>query len=139
MPTIEPRDPEDLDDWDELDEATGTESYEGNINFAIITSFTDGHPGSGSVWVIPVNDKDTGYALIAGINRPVNTCFDKQNDFLYVVDASSATEGYIYQYSINWDEDELFELKDDSYAVVYKGSPANDCAVDSIGNLYWST
>jgi len=58
---------------------------------------------------------------------------------LYVCDAATPTEGYIYQYEIEWDEDDTFELKSDSYSLVYTGSAPQDCAVDSIGNLYFST
>lgn len=66
-----------LEDFDELDDATGTEGYEGCINFAVLTSYTDNVAGSGIVWAVNADDKDSGYALVSGLEKPVNSCFDK--------------------------------------------------------------
>lgn len=61
------------------------------------------------------------------------------NDFLYVVDHTfDPSIGLIYQYEIDWDDDDDFEIGSNVYTVVYEGSKANDCSVDEYGNLYFT-
>jgi len=47
--------------------------------------------------------------------------------------------GAIYQYEVDWDGDDDFEISKDVYTVIYEGAKANDCSVDEYGNLYFTT
>jgi len=128
-----------MDTHEEFEDYDGGSVYDGNLNFAILTSYTDNVAGSGIVWVVQTDDKDSGFALVSGLERPVNACFDKHNHLLYVVDAATDDQGFIYQYDITWDGDETFELTEDTYTLVYQGSAATDCTTDRVGNLYFAT
>ena len=144
----------------------GDLSYEGFLNFAIVTAYTDNLPNSGAVFALS-DDKWESKIIVPGLEKPVNTCFDEENEYLYVVDRKFGDDGVIYQYEISWEagsehkectqmsegtpnsrrcikwkrwhEGDGFELESKSYAIVYEGSAATDCTVDSYGNLYFPT
>ena len=48
------------------------------------------------------DDEDESKALIQGLEKPVNSCFDKHNELLYVCDAGTDGIGFIYQYDISY-------------------------------------
>ena len=150
---------------DDFDIENGDLSYEGFLNFAIVTAYSDDVPSSGAVYVLSDVKSEARY-IIKGLEKPVNTCFDEESEYLYIVDAKSDDEGVIYQYEIDWEageekdrcikwktidnrrecvkrhywhEGDRFELDALSYAVVYEGSAATDCAVDAYGNLFFPT
>ena len=87
---------------DDFDLEEGDLSYEGNLNFAIVTAYTDDLDTSGAVYVL-TDKKSESKAIITGLEKPVNVCFDEENELLYVVDAKSDDEGFIYQFEIDWD------------------------------------
>ena len=148
-----------MDDFD-LEERSL--SYEGHLNFAIVTAYSDDVSTSGAVYVL-TDKKSESKAIITGLEKPVNVCFDEENELLYVVDAKSDDQGFIYQYEIDWDagdeyddcveyserqvceryetkhKGDKFELESSSYAIVYEGPAATDCACDGFGNLYFAT
>lgn len=129
----------DEDTPNDIDEE-GDDAKDGETMFVLATSFDGVTANDGKVWVIPRDDEDDGYILISGLAKPVSLCFDVNNEFLYVVDHTfSETTGLIYQYEIDWDDDDDFEIGSNVYTVVYEGTKANDCAVDEYGNLYFTT
>jgi len=75
--------------------------------------------------------------LISGLDKPIGICFDANYDFLYVVDPTFGEEGYIYQFSIDWDDDDNFNLASDEYVIVYQGANPYSCWVDEFSNLYF--
>ena len=85
----------------EFEQEEGQLSYKGFLNFAIITSYDEEVENSGYVWVINDDPQDT-FAIISGLQKPVNSCFDKENALLYVCDAATDEKGFIYQYEIDW-------------------------------------
>lgn len=117
--------------------------------WAILTSFNDEVDENGTVWKIEAFEIDREkylYALISFLSRPVNTCFDKMHSYLYVCnldmppdDPDGDVTGQIFRYAIKWDEDDDFELEDYIQTTVWDGSGPTDCAVDSVGNLIFST
>ena len=129
----------DLDDLPDDADDDGSDPSDGDLEFLLVTSFTENTVGSGKVWVIPKDsdDRDNGFVLIGGLQRPVGVCFDVNNEFLYVVDLTSENTGSIYQYEIDWDDDDKFELSKPEYTVVYEGRSPYDCAVDEYGNLFF--
>ena len=90
---------------DDFDLEKGDLSYEGFLNFVIVTAYSDDVGGSGEVNVL-TDIKSEGRHLIQGLEKPVNVCFDEENEFLYVLDAASDDKGFIYQYEIDWDAGE---------------------------------
>jgi 6-phosphogluconolactonase (cycloisomerase 2 family) len=68
--------------------------------------------------------------LIASLDKPVGMCFDNNNEFLYVVDPTFGDQGYIYQFSIDWDDDDNFMLKNTEYTMVYQGANPYSSSVD---------
>jgi hypothetical protein len=125
--------PEDVDDG-------GDDMGDGDTIFILVTTFEQNAAGSGKLWVVPKDsdDRDEGYILISGLSTPTGACFDTNHDFLYVVDPGYDDIGYIFQYEIDWDDDgDKFELRNDQFAVIYKGERAYDCAVDKYGNLFF--
>jgi hypothetical protein len=125
--------PTDIDD-------SGDDPKDGDTMFVLVTSFDGVDATDGKVWVIPREDEDEGYILISGLAQPVATCFDVNNEFLYVVDHTfDASNGVIYQYEIDWDDDDDFEIGSNVYTMVYQGPKASDCSVDEYGNLYFTT
>lgn len=129
----------DTDDLPDDADDDGSDPSDGDLQFLLVTSFTDNTAGSGKVWVIPKDsdDRDDGFVLIGGLQQPVGVCFDVNNEFLYVVDLTSESSGAIYQYEIDWDDDDKFELKKPEYTVVYQGQSPYDCSVDEYGNLFF--
>ena len=153
---------------DHFDLEKGDLSYEGFLNFAIVTAYSDDVETSGAVFVL-TDKKSEAHHIIEGLEKPVNLCFDEENEFLYVLDATSGDQGVIYQYEIDWEAGgeysrcleykkdkwgnttrtcgrwkrwhagDKFELRSQSYAIVYEGSAPTDCACDSYGNLYFAT
>lgn len=118
----------------------GDDAKDGETMFVLATSFNGSDSNDGKVWVIPRDDEDDGYILISGLAQPVALCFDVNNEFLYVVDHTfEATTGVIYQYEIDWDDDDDFEIGSNIYTIVYEGPKAQDCSVDEFGNLYFTT
>lgn len=129
----------DTDDLPDDADDDGSDPSDGDLQYLLVTSFIDNTAGSGKVWVIPKDsdDRDKGFVLIGGLQRPVGVCFDVNNEFLYVVDLTSESAGAIYQYEIDWDDDDKFELKKPEYTVVYEGQSPYDCSVDEYGNLFF--
>jgi hypothetical protein len=128
------RDEDDLpDDFDD----SGDDASNGDLAFILVSTFVDGESGLGTVVVIPEEDEGT-FTLISGLDKPVGICFDVEHDFLYVVDSTFGTEGYIYQFSIDWDDDDTFELASPDYTIVYQGANPYSCFVDEYGNLYFT-
>jgi hypothetical protein len=117
----------------------GDDPADGKTEFILVTSFEDDVENTGKVWVIPEDDEDEGYVLISGLDAPVGVCFDVNNEFLYVVDATLTSTGQIYQYEIEWDDDDDFQIANNVYTVIYQGPRARDCSVDEYGNLYFTT
>jgi len=115
----------------------------GERTFAVITSFDDEVGGNGVVWRIKAFEIDREkylYAMISFLDKPVNTCFDKKHHLLFVCELDmQEVNGKIYAYHIKWDSDNDFELDEFTQTVVYEGSGPMDCAVDSKGNLIFST
>jgi hypothetical protein len=62
----------------------------------IVTSFKDDLKHSGKVWVVDQEEEEDGFTLIAGLERPVATCWDRNHEFLYVLDTTFGNEGYVY-------------------------------------------
>lgn len=124
--------PDDADD-------SGDDNNDGDTLWVLVSSFQKGQGSTGKIHAIPKEDDEAGFTLISGLERPVGMCFDVNHEFLYICDMESDKKGYIYQYEIDWDDDDTFELRKQTYAVVYKGLPAYDCSVDEYGNLYFST
>jgi 6-phosphogluconolactonase (cycloisomerase 2 family) len=91
------------------------------------------------VWAIPKDDRDEGFALIQGLHQPTALCFDVNHDFLYVCDKTDANTGMIYQYEVDWDSDDTFELASHVYAEIYKGPAPTGCSIDEYGNMFFST
>ena len=120
---------------------TELEAYNGDHRaFAIICSDSD-YDGDGIVWKISAdeNKEEYLYALIADLDHPVNTCFDKRYELLYVCESGDGTLGKIYQYEMVWTKDDKFELASYTQTTVFDGSSPMDCAVDSQGNLFFVT
>ena len=131
----------------------GDYSYEGHLNFAIVTAYTDDEPNSGAVFAVS-DVKEEAKVVVSGLEKPVNTCFHADGQLLYVVDTKAEDQGVIYQYDIDysagqerykcvsqyidsesnricgqhkrWHEGDRFELFDKSYTIVYEGSAATD-------------
>mmetsp|Transcript_8232 Transcript_8232/g.16218 ORF Transcript_8232/g.16218 Transcript_8232/m.16218 type:complete len:774 (+) Transcript_8232:159-2480(+) len=124
-------------DDDELPESyddSGDDPSEGDLAFILVGSFEEGTAGKGKVVV--VGEDIEPYTLISGLDKPVGLCFDAEHSFLYVADPTFGDEGYIYQFYINWDDDELFVLATTDYTIVYQGANPYGCSVDEYGNLY---
>ena len=109
--TVTTEDPEDQQyfthetesrDMDHFDLEKGDLSYEGFLNFAIVTAYSDYVETSGAVYVL-TDVKSEAHHIIQGLEKPVNVCFDEENEFLYVLDAASDDQGVIYQYEIDWE------------------------------------
>ena len=116
-------------------------SWEGERTWGIFTSASD-FDGDGVIWKIEDDEKGEKhlYALVAYLDNPVNTCFDKKYYYLYVCEAGMDDEGSIFQYKINWSgDDDKFELEEYGVTTVFTGSSPLDCAVDSQGNLFFVT
>ena len=128
----------DQDDAPDIDES-GDDHSDGATEWILVSSYDETKENSGKIWVIPEDDEDEGYVLISGLDIPVGICFDVNNEFLYVVDWTYGATGVIYQYEVDWDDDDDFEISRDVYTVIYDGAKANDCSVDEYGNLYFTT
>jgi hypothetical protein len=121
------------DDNDESED----DAVDGDFFWLLVSSFTD-EAGQGKIYAIPEDDEeDDNFVLISGLDKPVGICFDQNHDFLYVVDPTYGDEGYIYQFSIDWDDDDKFELETTDYVIVYQGANPYSCWVDQYGNLYF--
>lgn len=105
----------------------------------MVTSFDEGEESSGKIWAVHHKSSLESGVLLTGLSQPVGTCFDVNNYFLYAVDRALDGHGYIYQYEINWTDDNEFELARPAYAVVYQGHPVYSCSVDGYGNLFFTT
>mmetsp|Transcript_25100 Transcript_25100/g.44003 ORF Transcript_25100/g.44003 Transcript_25100/m.44003 type:complete len:441 (+) Transcript_25100:42-1364(+) len=129
------RDEDELPD-DNDDE--GDDAVDGDFFWLLVGTFKDEESGQGKVIVVPEDDSnDENFVLVSGLDKPTGICFDSNHDFLYVVDPTFGDEGFIYQFSIDWDEDDEFELKTTDYVVVYEGAEPYDCWVDEYGNLFF--
>lgn len=129
------RDEDELPD-DNDDE--GDDAIDGEFFWLLVGAFKDDTEGEGKVYVVPEDDsEDDNFVLISGLDKPTGICFDKDHDFLYVVDPTFGDQGFIYQFSIDWDDDDKFELKTTDYVIVYEGAMPYDCWVDEYGNLYF--
>mmetsp|Transcript_34412 Transcript_34412/g.60321 ORF Transcript_34412/g.60321 Transcript_34412/m.60321 type:complete len:445 (+) Transcript_34412:29-1363(+) len=129
------RDEDDLpDDVDDSED----DAVDGDFFWLLVGAFTDDESGQGKVYAIPQDDEeDDQFVLISGLDKPVGICFDQNHDFLYVVDPTYGDQGFIYQFSIDWDEDDKFELATTDYVVVYEGANPYSCWIDQYGNLYF--
>ena len=118
---------------------SGDNYYSGSTYFLLVTTFIEDDPGSGKLWVVPVDQKmrEYSYEIIVGLDRPTGSCFDVNHNFLYIVDNGFNGTGYIYQYEIAWDADEEFILSRDVYAIVYEGVKPFDCKIDKYGNMFF--
>jgi len=126
----------DDDDYDSHPDA----NHHGETYFVIATSFDVNTENSGLIWVVKQNEPETGGVLITGLANPLSVCFDVHNNFLYAVEHNADENvGKIYQYEINWDKEDTFELASPEYVVVYEGIPVTSCAVDPFGNLYFTS
>jgi sugar lactone lactonase YvrE len=102
----------DRDDNDaptDIDEE-GDDPIDGDTEFILVTSFDAAQENTGKVWVVPKSDEDEAYVLISGLDKPIGVCFDVNNEFLYVVDETQTDTGIIYQYEIDWDSDDDFQI-----------------------------
>jgi len=123
--------PEDADD-------KGDEAADGDLLWMIVTTFVDEEAGSGQVIVYPQDPFEPAYELVSGLDKPVAACFDINHEFLYVVDPTYGDQGYIYQFEINYDDDEKFILRRNEYVIIYQGANPYSCSVDAYGNLYFT-
>jgi hypothetical protein len=107
------------------------------LYWILVGSFKNNEAGSGKVYLVPEDDPEESTVLISGLDKPVGICFDGNYDFLYVVDPTFGDEGYIYQFSIDWDDDDNFNLASAEYVIVYQGANPYSCWVDEFSNLYF--
>jgi hypothetical protein len=122
--------PDDVDDSED-------DALDGDFFWLLVSSFSE-EAGQGKIYAIPEDDEeDDHFVLISGLDKPVGICFDHNHDFLYVVDPTYGDEGYIYQFAIDWDDDDKFELESTEYVIVYQGANPYSCWVDQYGNLYF--
>lgn len=123
---------------DSIDDS-GDDYSSGDTYFLLVTTFIENEIGSGKLWVVPIdfNMREFSYELITGLDRPTGVCFDVNHDLLYIVDNGFSDTGYIYQYEIDWDDDEVFILSRNIYVIVYEGVSPYDCKVDEYGNMYF--
>mmetsp|Transcript_8234 Transcript_8234/g.16221 ORF Transcript_8234/g.16221 Transcript_8234/m.16221 type:complete len:742 (+) Transcript_8234:143-2368(+) len=129
------RDTDDLPD-DADDE--GDDQVDGDFYFLLVSTFEDGVESSGKIIVVPEDDDEENFTLITGLDKPVGICFDNNNEFLYVADPTYGDSGYIYQFTVDWDEDDTFVLKSNEYTVIYSGTNPSSCFVDEYGNIYFT-
>jgi hypothetical protein len=128
------RDEDDLPD-DVEDE--GDDAVDGDLYWMLVSSFTNDEAGAGKVFLLPEDKPEEMTTFISGLDKPVGICFDSNNDFMYVADPTFGDKGYIYQFSIKWDEDSYFELRSTEYTIIYEGANPYSCFVDEYGNLYF--
>mgnify|MGYP000238004742 CR=1 FL=1 len=118
----------------------GDDYMDGELEFLLATSFIENEEATGKVFVIPADekDRDSSYELIGGLQRPTGICFDVNHDFLYVVENGLEGEnGFIYQYEIDWDDNDKFTLARNIYVVVFEGTSPQDCKIDEYGNMFF--
>jgi hypothetical protein len=120
--------PDDVDDEED-------DAIDGDLYWILVGSFENDEAGSGKVYLVPEDDPEEATVLISGLDKPVGICFDANYDFLYVVDPTFGEEGYIYQFSIDWDDN--FNLASSEYVIVYQGANPYSCWVDEFSNLYF--
>lgn len=123
--------PEDADD-------KGDEAYEGELLWMLITTFVDEEAGSGKVVVYPEDPFLSSYDLVTGLDKPVGVCFDINHEFLYVVDPTYGDQGYIYQFEVDYNDDDKFVLRKNEYVIIYQGANPYSCFTDAYGNLYFT-
>jgi hypothetical protein len=123
--------PDDVDD-------EGDDQVDGDFLFLIVSSFEDGVEGTGKIIVVPKDEDEENFTLIDGLDKPVGICFDNNNEFLYVADPTYGDTGYLYQFVIDWDDDDTFTLKSNEYTIVYSGANPYSCFVDEYGNVYFT-
>jgi hypothetical protein len=121
--------PEDYDD-------SGDDASEGDLAFILVGTFEDNQSGLGKVIVIAEDEEP--FTIITGLDKPVGLCFDPEHEFLYVVDPTFEDQGFIYQFLIDWDDDDTFELASTEYSIVYQGANPYSCFLDEYGNLYFA-
>lgn len=123
--------PDDIDDSED-------DAVDGDFFWLLVGSFKADESGLGKVYAVPKDDEeDDNFVLISGLDKPIGICFDQNHDFLYVVDPTFGDQGFIYQFSVDWDEDDKFELATTDYVIVYEGANPYSCWVDQYGNLYF--
>lgn len=117
---------------------SGSDTPAGETYYILLTTFLKDETGTGKLYVMPGDPdlRDYTYELITGLDEPVSSCFDKNHNFLYIVDSGFDETGYIYRYSIDWNKNK-FVLADDEYVVVYEGLNPKDCKIDEYGNMYF--
>lgn len=127
------RDTDDLPD-DQDDE--GDDHRDGDLSWVLVTSFTEGTENTGKVWAVPRDrdDREDAFVLVGGLQTPTGVCFDNNHNFVYVCDPAQQS---IFQYEVNWDDEDRFVLKSDVVATIVSGVSAQDCTVDAYGTLYY--
>ncbi|OMJ83350.1 hypothetical protein SteCoe_15752 [Stentor coeruleus] len=125
---------EDEEPTDDSEDIAGTEYSVGEVNFILVTTYIQDEDGTGKVYVLSEED-DSYTTLLIGLQEPTGLCFDVNHNFLYVADQGGLDDGKVYQYQINWDDDDTFELENTVVVEIYTGTPS-DCKVDAYGNLY---
>ena len=114
----------------------GRDHRKGDLTWVLVTSFLPDEAGTGKVWAVPNDrdDRDNAYVLVGGLQTPTGVCFDPNHSFLYVCDPAQSS---IFQYEIDWDDEDKFVLSNDVVATIMQGVTAMDCSVDAFGNLYF--
>lgn len=126
----------DTDDIPDDPNDIGRDHRKGETSWVLVTSFLNDQAGTGKVWAVPIDrdDRDNSYVLVGGLQTPTGVCFDPNHDFMYVCDPAQSA---IYQYEIDWDDDDKFVLASDVVATIMQGVTAMDCSVDAFGNMYY--
>ena len=133
-PSLE-RDP---DEEPEDDPVLGEEYLVGDNFHILVTTYIQDTAGTGKVYVFPNNHPEDYIHLIEGLEVPTGVCFDKNHNFLYVMDQGNSTAtGAIYQHQINWDSKD-FELANNIMVEIYNTGNPSDCKVDGYGNLFFT-
>ena len=116
-----------------------SEEYtDGNTRYILFTTYISGTLGAGKVYAMTENNKSSASIVIEGLDYPAAVCFDKNHNFLYVVEeGNSELQGSISMYQISWNTEDSFKLANSVSVKVYQGLPS-DCKVDGYGNLYFT-
>ena len=114
------------------------EYIDGSASYILFTTYIAATLGTGKVYAMPKNSKSSYSIIIEGLDYPTAVCFDKNHNFLYVVEeGNSELQGSISMYQISWNREDSFILANSVSVKVYQGLPS-DCKVDGYGNLYFT-
>lgn len=112
----------------------GNEYHEGDLSYIFVTSFLSDANSTGKFFAFDYKNPEN-LVEFEGFDRPTGTCYDVNNDFLYVVENGGDSKG-IYMFQMKREYNSI-EFKDGSYVIVFSGT-AFDCKVDAYGNLYYT-